>query len=135
MATYYARGKAYLSIAAPTAPPGRLDMSSIRLNKTRGSYALIVATFLPLFVLGASVTAASPQEYSLPIPEGVLPPLIPNDNPVTQAKVELGQKLYFDPRLSVDDTVSCATCHAPDKGFSDGLKTSKGVGGQDRRTQ
>ena len=105
-------------------------MSNIRLNKTRGSYAFIVATFLPLFVLGVSVTAASPQEYALPIPEGVLPPLIPNDNPVTQAKVELGQKLYFDPRLSVDDTVSCATCHAPDKGFSDGLKTSKGVGGK-----
>ena len=63
-------------------------MSNIRLNKTRGFYALIVATFLPLFVLGVSVTAASPQEYSLPIPEGVLPPLIPNDNPITQAKVE-----------------------------------------------
>lgn len=130
MTTYLTRSNACLSIAAPTVHPGWLDMRSTCLNQTKSSCSFIVAAFLPLFVLIVSVTAASPQEYSLPVPEGVLPPLIPNDNPVTQAKVELGQKLYFDPRLSVDDTVSCATCHDPNKGFADGLKTSKGVGGK-----
>lgn len=83
-----------------------------------------------LLLLVAIPGVASPQEFELPVPEGVLPPLIPDDNPVTRAKVELGQKLYFDPRLSVDDTVSCATCHDPRKGFADGRTVSVGVGGK-----
>jgi len=55
---------------------------------------------------------------------------IPADNPLTEAKVTLGKHLYFDTRLSKDGTVSCATCHAPEKGWSDGRKSSKGIGGQ-----
>ena len=55
---------------------------------------------------------------------------IPEKNPLSQAKIELGRKLYFDTRLSKDNTVSCATCHAPDQGFSDGKKTSTGIAGQ-----
>jgi cytochrome c peroxidase len=70
---------------------------------------------------------AFPDEYQLPLPKGVLPPLVPDDNPLTAAKVELGQKLYFDTRLSVDNTVSCATCHDPRKGFADGLPVAEGV--------
>lgn len=70
---------------------------------------------------------AFPDEYPLPIPSGVLPPLIPDDNPLSAAKVELGQKLYFDPRLSVDNSVSCATCHDPRKGFADGKPLAEGV--------
>jgi cytochrome c peroxidase len=57
-----------------------------------------------------------------------LPPLpVPDDNPLTAETVALGKKLYFDPRLSADNTVSCASCHAPEHGFSDGRKTSQGV--------
>lgn len=56
--------------------------------------------------------------------------LVPEDNPVTPERVALGRALYFDPRLSQDGTVSCATCHAPDKGFADGKKVSEGIGGQ-----
>ena len=41
-------------------------------------------------------------------------------NPLTRAKIELGRQLYFDPRLSADSTVSCASCHNPALGFSDG---------------
>ena len=55
---------------------------------------------------------------------------IPKDNPLTAAKVELGKLLFFDPRLSVDDTVACASCHSPQFGFSDGLATAIGVKGQ-----
>lgn len=47
-------------------------------------------------------------------------------NPLTRAKIELGRQLYFDPRLSVDGTVSCASCHHPDEGW--GRKTQFGVG-------
>ncbi|MFD2836158.1 cytochrome-c peroxidase [Azotobacter vinelandii] len=49
--------------------------------------------------------------------------------PVNPAKVALGEKLYHDTRLSSDDTVSCASCHALDKGGVDRLDVSVGVGG------
>ena len=52
------------------------------------------------------------------------------ENPLTPAKVELGKLLYFDPILSGDNTVSCAHCHHPDFGFSDGRQTSMGLGGR-----
>jgi cytochrome c peroxidase len=51
---------------------------------------------------------------------------VPADNPQTQAKIELGKMLYFDPRLSRDMSTSCATCHHPDKGYGDGLPLAKG---------
>jgi cytochrome c peroxidase len=45
----------------------------------------------------------------------------------TPQQIDLGRYLFFDPVLSKDGTISCATCHNPDKGFSDGLKTSVGI--------
>jgi cytochrome c peroxidase len=77
----------------------------------------------------AALAGAGPLD--LPVPDGVLPPEVPEDNPPTQAKVELGRTLYFDTRLSTDGTVACATCHDPRHGFADGRgkKTSAGVGG------
>lgn len=53
----------------------------------------------------------------------------PTDNPITKEKVELGRKLFFDKRLSSDETISCASCHLPELAFSDGKKVSEGVGG------
>ena len=55
----------------------------------------------------------------------------PADNPWSKEKVELGQLLYFDPRLSGDNSISCATCHHPDKGWSDNLPRAIGFGGQE----
>ena len=51
---------------------------------------------------------------------------IPEDNPMTRAKIELGRQLYFDPRLSSDSTISCASCHHPEQGY--GAETQFGVG-------
>ncbi|MBI1287078.1 MAG: cytochrome-c peroxidase [Flavobacteriales bacterium] len=48
----------------------------------------------------------------------------------TPQQIDLGRYLFFDPVLSKDGTVSCASCHQPEKGFSDGLGTSVGIGGQ-----
>lgn len=53
------------------------------------------------------------------------------ENPLTRAKVELGRQLYFDPRLSLDSTVSCATCHDPSMGYSAHTKTGVGIDGQE----
>jgi cytochrome c peroxidase len=75
--------------------------------------------------------AAFAQTVELPVPDGVMPPEIPEANPPTQAKIDLGKKLYFDTRLSTDGTVACVTCHDPRHGFVDGrgTPTSAGVGG------
>lgn len=55
---------------------------------------------------------------------------VPRNNPMTAAKVELGRKLFFDARLSADGKVSCATCHDPKLGFTDGKSLAEGVGGK-----
>jgi cytochrome c peroxidase len=51
-------------------------------------------------------------------------------NPLTLALIELGRQLYFDKRLSVDGTVSCASCHDPDQGFGANTQFGVGVRGQ-----
>ena len=51
-------------------------------------------------------------------------------NPLTLAKIELGRQLYFDARLSADNTVSCASCHHPQEGFSRHTATGVGIAGQ-----
>ncbi len=55
---------------------------------------------------------------------------IPPDNPQTPEKISLGQKLFFDPRLSVDGTVSCSTCHDPAFAFTERKPTSVGIKGR-----
>jgi cytochrome c peroxidase len=56
---------------------------------------------------------------------------IPQDNPVTADKVQLGRKLFFDRRLSANNTVSCAMCHIPEQGFSQNeLRLPVGVEGR-----
>jgi cytochrome c peroxidase len=62
---------------------------------------------------------------------GNLPPApVPPDNPMSPALVTLGKQLYFDTRLSKDNTISCATCHNPAMGWSDKGPTSTGIAGQ-----
>ncbi len=57
-------------------------------------------------------------------------PPIPKDNPMSPAKIELGKKLYLDPRLSVDGTISCNSCHNIMGGGDDDRPVSAGVRGQ-----
>ena len=52
---------------------------------------------------------------------------IPKDNPLTEEKVQLGKYLFFDKRLSLDESLSCATCHDPTQGFSNGAMFAQGV--------
>jgi cytochrome c peroxidase len=55
---------------------------------------------------------------------------IPADNPQTPEKIALGEKLFFDGRLSADGSVACSTCHDPARAFTDGKPTSIGVKGR-----
>ena len=61
-------------------------------------------------------------------PLGLPPVPIPADNPPTAETIALGRRLYYDPQLSVDGTISCASCHAPQFAFSDEHAVSFGVG-------
>lgn len=72
---------------------------------------------------------AKPVGTPIPIaaPLGLPPVTIPADNPPTTETVDLGRRLYYDTALSVDNTVSCASCHDPKLGFSDGQQFSDGV--------
>jgi len=70
------------------------------------------------------------QPIEIEAPLGLPPVPIPADNPPTAETVALGRRLYYDPQLSVDGTIACASCHNPDAGFSDGKPFSDGVRGQ-----
>ncbi|TWT61689.1 cytochrome c peroxidase [Rubinisphaera italica] len=75
------------------------------------------------------------KEATEPASLGITPPLpsrakAPTDNPTTPAKVELGKKLFFDPRLSLTGTVSCNSCHNIMEGGDDGRPSSMGVHGR-----
>lgn len=68
--------------------------------------------------------------FTLKPPAGLAALKVPKDNPLSEAKIELGKRLYFDARLSRDNTVSCASCHDPAKGWSNGEAVATGIDGQ-----
>jgi cytochrome c peroxidase len=73
----------------------------------------------------AAVTATAPGYEAV---LGKMP--VPPGNPMTDRKIALGKLLFFDPRLSGDNQLSCASCHAPDRGFSDGVARNTGPKGE-----
>ncbi len=80
---------------------------------------------VPLFVvMGQSISGFAAE------PAGLPPILHPKDNLPTDDKISLGKQLYFDGRLSADNKVSCASCHDPAKGFSNGESFATGVEGK-----
>jgi cytochrome c peroxidase len=87
--------------------------------------ASAIALLFLLLPLGAGA-----EEWQWRLPPGVGAPPVPADNPMTRAKVELGRRLFFDPRLSGNGTMSCASCHFPDRAFTDGRRTSPGSTGE-----
>lgn len=98
---------------------------------------LIVCIFLllPLLLLAEDKPAPPLTAINIhtlgPQKIGTLPPvLVPPDNPQTALKIQLGKQLYFDTRLSDDNTISCASCHNPAMGWSDQGPTSVGINGQ-----
>ena len=99
--------------------------------------ALVVACALALYRENNQSSATAPAGASaMPIgkrveikaPLGLPPVPIPADNPPTAETIALGRRLYYDPALSIDNPVSCATCHSPQAGFADPKPVSEGVG-------
>ena len=74
------------------------------------------------------------------VAEGLYKPLIPlgldqflpvpDSNILTLPKIELGRKLFFDKRLSRNGTVACASCHVPEKAFTNGERVAVGIRGR-----
>lgn len=73
--------------------------------------------------------SAHVETYHWGLPQWVPEPIVPVDNAMSRAKVELGRHLFYDKRLSADQSMSCATCHRQEKAFTDGKARSEGIDG------
>ena len=71
----------------------------------------------------------APTPYTLVVPAGFPTPVIPADNPLTNEGVALGRMLFYETKLSSNDTMSCGSCHQQNKAFTDGLAKAVGVDG------
>ncbi len=91
-----------------------------------GEVSVFIAALLLL------LTACQPAEEPvlIPEPEAFASIIYPSDNPTTRAGLALGRDLFFDPILSADSTISCGTCHQPERAFTDGLEKSIGIYGR-----
>lgn len=91
--------------------------------------ALLALALAPLLSACDGETGPPPGDEPvdpLPLPVGYARPQIPGDNPLTPEKVELGRRLFYDKRLSGNETYSCATCHEQAKAFTDGRAQAVG---------
>ncbi len=92
---------------------------------------ILLAIILPVFVKAVEATSS---QFDFPLPLGISFEVwsyyVPKDNALTSAKVELGRQLFFDKRLSADGSVSCASCHDPERAFTDGKRVAEGIGGR-----
>src|SRR5579864_50343 len=88
-----------------------------------GQLALLLGTCS----LACAAQAADLAHYDWDLPRGFPVPAVPADNPMSEAKVRLGERLFFDPRLSVTGRYACASCHDPARAFSDGRQVALGA--------
>lgn len=91
--------------------------------------SVFIFIILALFSCRKEKVGFKPTPYSLIKPTHFPNMVIPDDNPLTKEGVELGRFLFYEKRLSGDNTMSCATCHMPQNGFSDANQFSVGIDG------
>ena len=113
--------------AAPCAVE-RPDGDSAREARTQDRAGQSTAKAPPLPKAGLLAKPRSLQQAG--VTADLTRAVIPRDDPQTPAKIALGQKLFFEGRLSADGTVACATCHDPDRAFTDGRAVSVGIHGR-----
>ncbi len=88
---------------------------------------LVVLGLLALLTSCGKDTNSNSDYYVLPIPEAFPEPYIPEDNQLSWDRVNLGKRLFYDPILSSDSSISCASCHKQDYAFADNIPISPGV--------
>jgi cytochrome c peroxidase len=89
-----------------------------------------VIRWLIVSIVAAGACTGSDDAWQWHLPAGFPRPAVPPDNPMSAAKVELGRYLFYDQRLSFNQTMSCASCHAPANAFSDGKAVPQGATGE-----
>lgn len=91
-----------------------------------------LAGFVAAASLGASAVllATDTTQWEWSLPTGIAPPPIPVDNAMTKARIALGHRLFHDADLSINGTLSCATCHEQRHSFSDGVQAHPGAHGE-----
>ncbi|MBK6578275.1 MAG: di-heme enzyme [Sandaracinaceae bacterium] len=97
------------------------------MTRTRTSARTILSALL---LVTACSGDGTPGEFRFDLPAGFPEPRVPVDNPMSDAKVELGRRLFYDARLSENETQRCATCHLQALAFTDRRATSVGSTGQ-----
>jgi len=91
--------------------------------------ALLAAACTSLRQVG-EIGSETKAEFDWRLPPGFAAPPVPESNPVNAEKVELGRRLFYDGRLSVNGTGSCASCHKQELAFTDGRSHAIGVTGE-----
>lgn len=103
------------------------------MRRTRSASAKLTRLMIAAAAIAAAFTANAlaepPPPYKWRIPAWLPPPIVPADNPMSDAKVELGRHLFYEKRLSSDGSVACASCHEQARAFSDGKTRPVGVTG------
>lgn len=89
-----------------------------------------VLSFLVRFGFVASISVAPAASWGASLTALPPSPPVPSGNLQTASKIRLGKTLFFDPRLSVNGSISCAFCHVPTAGYADPKPVSFGVGGK-----
>ena len=90
-----------------------------------------IIRFLPLLcILSCEVDDQINTPFHLLVPKGFPEVYIPNDNQLTVERINLGKKLFYDPILSRDSSISCNSCHLQEFAFTDGNPTSIGIAGR-----
>jgi len=109
-----------------------VGVSSLLRRRFLGALAISAVAILSSWIAVPGANAVVSNEYKFKLPLGLEQSamVIPPDNPITIQKVELGRMLFFDRRLSADDTIACASCHLATKGFTDGQPVATGIHGQ-----
>ena len=107
------------------------------IQDSRPRWALIAGLLLVSVAIQTGALQANPSgsgqaPFQLTLPLGLEKDslVIPEDNPLTKEKVALGKLLFFDKRLSANNTIACASCHLPSLAFTDGQPVSTGIHGQ-----
>ena len=101
-------------------------------KRSLGVLAISAVAILSSWIAAPAANAVTSTEYKLKLPFGLEETaiVVPADNPLTIQRVELGRTLFFDKRLSNDNTIACANCHLMQHGFTDGQPVSTGIRGQ-----
>ena len=91
---------------------------------------LLALACTPDRTTGPDIPSGDPSAFRWELPEGFPLPLVPADNPMSDAKVELGRRLFYDTRLSGNGAFSCSSCHRQQNAFADARNLPFGSTGQ-----